>query len=342
MERSRYIPAFDGIRAVAVMLVFAYHTGLSASSGGFVGVDVFFVLSGYLITTILYREIKDTGALRFRRFYLRRFLRLTPPLVILIGCFLLAGGDRFSALRAALYLNDLLPPKIDSLNHTWSLAVEEHYYLVWPLVLLAILRFAPRRALPICVGLYALAWASRFAGLHFEGAAHIYERLDARLTGLMLGSAVALFVAEGHRIRGIGRWGILALVPMFGIIPFNSWDSGLGLSLGIGFTEAASALAIVSIAQAEETFSFLAALPLRYVGRISYGVYLYHCPLTLWMTDHGWAWWLIVIVALPLTLVLASLSYHLVERPLLSLSRPIEIKRFGPILPRPAARPPSS
>ncbi len=129
---------------------------------------------------------------------------------------------------------------------------------------------------------------------------------------------------------------------MIGIIPFNSWDSGLGLSLGIAFAEAASALVIVSIVQAEETFAFLAALPLRYVGRISYGVYLYHYPFTFWMTDHRWTWWLIVIVALPLTLVLASLSYHFVERPLLSLSRPIEIKRFGPILPRPAARPPSS
>ncbi len=341
MDSKRYIPALDGIRAVAVLLVFAYHSEFSAASGGFVGVDVFFVLSGYLITGILYREISETGSLRFGRFYLRRFLRLTPPLLILIACVLLAGGDRFSALRAALYLNDLLPPKIDSLNHTWSLAVEEHYYLIWPFVLLAILRFAPGRALQICVGLYALAWASRFAGLHFEGAAHIYERLDARLTGLMLGSALALFVAKGHRIGNIGRWGVFALVPMMAIVPFNSWDSDLGLSLGIAFTEAASACAIVSIVQAERTFAFLAASPLRYVGRISYGVYLYHCPLTLWMTDHGWAWWLVVIVALPLTLVLASLSYHLVERPLLSLSRPSAARPPWPVLARPA-RPPFS
>ena len=85
------------------------------------------MLSGYLITGLLYREISETGSLRFGRFYLRRFLRLTPPLLILIACVLVAGGDRFAALRAALYLNDLLPPRIDALNHTWSLAVEEHY-----------------------------------------------------------------------------------------------------------------------------------------------------------------------------------------------------------------------
>ncbi len=239
-----------------------------------------------------------------------------------------------SALRAAFYLNDLLYPVINGLNHTWSLAVEEHYYLIWPPVLLLILRFAPRRALSICAGLFLLALVVRIGDISIVGAGEVYHRLDARFTGLMLGSTLAVFVAERHRLGGAARWSPIALVPMFVLMPFNVVHSDPGLSFGVLFTEAATALVILSLVQGEAAFAFLAATPLRFIGRISYGAYLYHCPVMLWMTDRGFVWWSVLLVVLPLTTVFASLSYYYLERPLLGLAR----RRDTAVRPRSSPR----
>ncbi len=284
--------------------------------GGFVGVDVFFVLSGYLITSILNREIASTGSIRLGRFYARRLRRLMPALLILIGAVFLIDRDGAAAARAMLYLNDLLPPVIEPLHHTWSLAVEEHYYLFWPLILLLIVRFVPRHALLICALLCLAAVAWRFTAFAIEGAADTYHRLDIRLGGLFLGSALALFVAGGYRIPRSGIWALCLAVLSIELLPFNSWDSGLGLGLGMSLAEGATAFVILSTLQGEGKFGFLTYPPLRFIGEISYGIYLFHCPIALWMTTHGAQWWTVLLVALPVSVALAALSYFLIERPI--------------------------
>ena len=311
-----YIPELDGLRAIAVLLVLGFHADVPFDSGGFIGVDVFFVLSGFLITTILRHEFVATGDIRFSRFYLRRLRRLYPPLVLLVFGFLLFGGSVTSALRAVLYLNDVLPRNIDALNHTWSLAVEEHYYLVWPLLLFLILRYLPRHALAICFGLFLLTSAFQFASIFHFGAAETYERLDIRIAGLMLGSTLALYLAEGHRIPYSTVLAIIVGTLFLDLLPLNSWDSDVGLSLGMVLAEFTTALLIASVMQGEKTFRFLAAPALTFLGRISYGIYLFHVPFTLWMTRHGVAWWIVLPVGLTVALSFATLSYYLVELPL--------------------------
>ena len=141
-----YIPALDGVRALAVIAVVAFHCGIPAARGGMVGVDLFFVLSGYLITTILRRELLKTGKISLAGFYWSRMLRLWPPLILFLvfyywlGAFLFPGIEVLPQIGiAALYLTDYSMAIWRSpaeLGHTWSLSVEEHFYLVWPLFLL--------------------------------------------------------------------------------------------------------------------------------------------------------------------------------------------------------------
>jgi peptidoglycan/LPS O-acetylase OafA/YrhL len=143
----RYNPALDGLRAVAVTLVIATHSYHASMPGGWVGVDVFFVLSGYLITSILLRELRQTGGISMSNFYVRRLLRLTPALAVLVMFQLVrtafshnASEIREATLIGALYLenwnNVFQFGPHDVMGHTWSLAVEEQFYWLWPLTLL--------------------------------------------------------------------------------------------------------------------------------------------------------------------------------------------------------------
>jgi peptidoglycan/LPS O-acetylase OafA/YrhL len=163
--RSHYRPQFDGLRAVAVYLVVAYHAGIHSFSGGFIGVDIFFVLSGYLVTLLLLRDLRSTGRINFRRFYSRRFRRLLPAAAaaLLITAVVYTavaapidvsnavGGFRSAFLYVANWhfirqSNDYFAPNVNTnpVVHFWSLAVEEQFYLCWPLILGAVYLIAGR------------------------------------------------------------------------------------------------------------------------------------------------------------------------------------------------------
>ena len=206
LSRGRFLllynPALDGLRAISILAVVAFHSKVPLLGGGFFGVDLFFVLSGFLITTILHNELEQTKGVDLSRFYWNRLVRLTPPLYLMLAAVLLIGvATPGKTLVAAVYLTDFSTPYERSygvLGHAWSLAVEEQFYLVWPLLLAGILRLP--RPVAVIVALFCVATVWRLLLLQDLPHRWVYYRPDARLTGLLAGAIVALAKPEfqGH------------------------------------------------------------------------------------------------------------------------------------------------
>lgn len=204
-----YNPALDGLRGVAIVLVMLSHAHVPLFEGAFFGVDLFFVLSGYLITSLLLIELQNTQQLDLWRFYRRRFFRLMPALLLFLAVYCLVAplfwpdsDDWYvDALVSAFYLADYGIAFFDlpnSLLHMWSLSVEEHFYLVWPLMLWLIVRRTPRGQVWCRIfGLFLLAWAWRVYWVAQEQQFYeIFFRFDTRATGLLAGSLLAALVME--------------------------------------------------------------------------------------------------------------------------------------------------
>jgi peptidoglycan/LPS O-acetylase OafA/YrhL len=310
----KYNPALDGLRAVAIILVVARHT--VGFGGGWIGVDVFFVLSGYLITSILLRELRETGRIDLGAFYARRALRLLPALAILcsfqiVRSWFSSNGQeiREATLVGALYLenwNNVYHWWPDGLmGHTWSLAVEEQFYLLWPLLLPLVLI---RGLWWACAGACALAVA-RMVCWRFGYAETTLDFSMLRPVGLLVGCALAF-----------GQWRMSALagtIALGFVIVIALAASRSQIVFAVAPIAASLATAIVVLGSP----GWLAIAPLRYLGRISYGVYLYHWPLFVlgeqWK-PHGWGHlWPLGLVAL--IMVVAALSYEFVEKPILRL-----------------------
>jgi peptidoglycan/LPS O-acetylase OafA/YrhL len=291
----KYNPALDGIRALAVLGVVAYHCDVPYLGGGKLGVDVFFVLSGYLITSILKRE-QESGGIRLGAFYLRRARRLYPALCVLVGLVLaIRWATPAGAGRVLLYLTDygwLFGGTPGALAHTWSLAVEEHYYLLWPALLPVVMR--SRRPVWMMLGLYVATtlWASAHLIAPADGF-----RFDTRMSGLVFGSLLAFLPMTS--------WLPLALLGL------ATLALGLGIPAGIPFAEAATAC--VLLLSNLTPLPFVTRPALVYVGRISYGVYLFHYPMTF-MVPEAWGWQANLGLTLAGSLALASISYYTVER----------------------------
>jgi peptidoglycan/LPS O-acetylase OafA/YrhL len=293
----RYNPTLDGIRALAVLAVIAFHAHVPGFRGGYVGVDVFFVLSGYLITRVL-EEAPD-----LRAFYWRRLKRLAPPLALMLAAYLLV----FPALRpgyphardaavAFFYLSDYtlafagIP---DILRHTWSLAVEEHFYLLWPLVFL---RWRPSVRWLLLAYVAATLWRASWNGWD-----QAYHRFDTHATGLILGCAIA----SARRVD-FPAWPGLVLLAIC-CVAF-SWR--MPAVQTIGFTVAEIGAVILVLGRPP---TWLGHPALAYVGRLSYGMYLWHYPLARIVRDDGASWQVVLAVSLIGSVPLAALSYHTIE-----------------------------
>ena len=352
------MPALDGVRALAVLAVMAYHNGFTWIPGGYYGVDAFFVLSGFLITSLLLAEVDATGTLKLLRFWGRRARRLLPALFVLVGALgvvhllspsLLPWADPVPDAAATIgyvanwhfvagnagYFAASGPPS--PLLHTWSLAIEEQFYLVWPLVVLAVMGRRGRHAGAdrrrrlytlgaICVvgaaASVAWMWHLTPAGASPNRA---YYGTDARAQAVLLGGslavALALFAGRSARTRRLG-----ALVGAVGLVGSAAvWHlvtEGSTLAFHGGFLLAsASAAAVVAgvvLSPAAPTSRFLALRPLRYVGTVSYGAYLWYWPVLLVLTGSRLhlGQWPLFAVRTAVTVGLAALSYHLVEAPI--------------------------
>jgi peptidoglycan/LPS O-acetylase OafA/YrhL len=351
-SRVTYLPGLDGVRAVAVIAVLGYHFGVPHLDGGLLGVSVFFTLSGYLITGILVTAWQRSGRIALGRFYLGRARRLLPALGVVLLTVLVVTvladrnelGQRWrETVAAALYVSNWFTIRTGSsyfdlfagpspLEHLWSLAVEEQFYLVWPVLLLVLLRLTggrkPRVAL-VAAGLAAVSFLL-LAVLAHPGIDNTrpYEGTDTRAGEMLAGAALAL-VYRPSRIKITPPPGVRAgvdavgLAALLGIGWMVTGTSTYSLSLyrgGMLTLTLLSTLLLVAVSYPGSVSGRVLGAPLpRWLGERSYGIYLWHLPVMAFTPHHepgtpgDWFW--PAVLDLGLTLLLASLSWTLIEDP---------------------------
>jgi peptidoglycan/LPS O-acetylase OafA/YrhL len=365
--------ALDGLRFVAVAAVMALHFRVPGAQAGFLGVDLFFVLSGFLITWILLKQV-ESGRVRLADFWTRRVRRLAPAVVLALTAMIVWG-----ALEATMTSRDDLRADITAtlayvanwhfiasssyfqatgdespLLHMWTLAVEEQFYVLWPLTLCLIALLVPRRArLPLVAavavsGALVSAWRLHSLWVGSETSDRAYMGTDSRMFGPLVGAALAILLMRAPRLGG-SRWPNTALAvtgsailvwAMFALGsstgPTATYPHGGALVFALG-----SAAVIWAVStRASLASSILALPPIAYLGRISYGIYIWHWPLIIW-AEKGWID-LSGVSTVPRTLALtaatvtvASLSYHAVEKPIRygTIGVHLTAKRISVLLP---------
>ncbi len=353
MRDGRRNDSLDGLRLVAVGAVLAFHYRVPGARAGFLGVDVFFVLSGFLITSLLLSQFQR-DRVRLGEFWTRRVRRLVPALLPVLTLVLVWGavfapsvlrdrvrGDIASALfyfanwhfisTSTYFASDGV---VSPLEHMWSLGVEEQFYLVWPVVLalVGVVFSRPRHRLVVVgllagAGLALSAW--RLSSLWAGGHDRAYMGTDSRIFEPLAGAVLAVIITSPHVRAAITRmhwplillgsaglaWGMATLGGPGG--PTAAYAHGGALVVTAG---TAALIAAVSASRSVATRA-LAAGPVAYLGRLSYGIYLWHWPLWVWTQPGGW--WDLTGLGAPLricvltvaTIVLAAASYRFVESP---------------------------
>lgn len=345
-----YWPALDGLRAVSILLVLTVHLRLIAPHlkaflppGGFLGVDVFFVISGFLITSLLLAEHRQTGLISLKNFYYRRILRLFPALtvVLLFACVVAGLVGSFSALgltnirlaSTVFYFANWVRAneRTDTwfLFHFWSLSVEEQFYLLWPALLLFLLRrrISPKRIFWLVLAMI-IASAVLKPVLFLTGSSinRVYYGSDTRADSVLIGCAIALllsfgFITPGPRPRLIARALARAAAIVLAAFVCFAGDGFAPLYVGgLTLVSLCCAAIVVQLILAPESAvsGFLSSSSMQWIGRRSYGLYLWHWPMfeigRLFPNEA-----LVVLVGLALTFLAAVLSHRFIEVPFLRL-----------------------
>jgi peptidoglycan/LPS O-acetylase OafA/YrhL len=347
-RRLGFVRALDGVRGVAVLVVVVHHVPALVPAfqsnrprGGYLGVDIFFVLSGFLITALLLREQLDSGGVRLGAFYARRALRLLPALVVLLvvhELYLLATGvparGPFAQSISILFYFQNLGPNFKGATPAfvplWSLAVEEQFYLLWPLVLMLFLGIRHRTWVVVTIMIAAIAAVDIHRAVAYDhtsgiGLIRLYTRTDYRADSLLVGALLAqLWVRGKTPTRGLrtAAWIALAFVATC-IARVHVTDAFLYRG---GYTVIAVAIAVVLLAVLESTWVGVRALclaPLRAIGRVSYGLYLWHIPVFLAVYRYGSHLdsTTRLVLGLGIAGAITYASWVLVERPILRWKR---------------------
>jgi peptidoglycan/LPS O-acetylase OafA/YrhL len=350
----RHISSIDGLRAIAVTAVVLYHLGISWIPGGFLGVDLFFVISGYVITRLILDSINQSSALDLRAFYAARLRRIYPGFIFMVICTIIFIGvwapeaikrflsdlpyaltgtiNWFLVARHQDYFEAIGRPPL--LQHTWSLAVELQFYLIWPIILLTVLKYFGKKniariALLIAVisGVTLFLVSLRLDQSNAQQISHIYFGTDTHSLGLFLGSALAVSwipqnlsadIAKRAQdvIDGIGVVGLLGLIATFLFI-----DEANASLYRIAFPLAGifGCLVIISLVHPASRFApLISSAPFRWVGQRSYGIYIWHWVVfqvtrpSVDLTGQTWALYLARVL---LVLALADISLRWVEIP---------------------------
>jgi peptidoglycan/LPS O-acetylase OafA/YrhL len=351
-----YMPALDGIRAVSILGIMANHGGFGWATGGIISVNVFFVLSGFLITLLLMKEWTRSGTIRLRAFWARRARRLLPALFVLLGAIglyalLFAPGGTQGSIRAdglstLLYFsnwheilaNHSYFAQVSApspLLHTWTLAIEEQFYLVWPIVVVCVLKLSRSpRVLFLVAALGVLASAAEMALLFHPGSdpSRIYYGTDTRAQDILTGAALGILLyprqsVSSRRARAGCSWMVVLAAAVF-VWEWTRINGSPDIPYRGGFLLANVMVALVicgvTMAPASLPARVLSVGPLTFVGRISYGLYLWHWPIFLVLNEErtGLYGYSLFAVRFAITFCIAVLSWYLVETP-------VRQKRFG-------------
>ena len=352
-SNSRYIHSVDGLRAVAVVAVLLYHLGIDWIPGGFLGVDLFFVISGYVITGLILDSIARSGTLDLRAFYLSRIRRLLPALVamlvfttLFIGVyapetvrrfiadipFVLTGSMNWALVsRQQDYFEAIGRPPL--LQHTWSLAVEAQFYFIWPLVLLFILKYFGKKNIPyaalgiaLASGIALFAYSVRM-DTQESAISHVYFGTDTHSIGLFLGSALAVSWQPQNLTREItkraqdfidliGVVGLLGLLSTFLFI--NESDPTL-YRIAFPLSALFGCATLISVVHPASRFApILSTRPLIWIGERSYGIYLWHWivfQLTRPSIDLVGDDWALYVLRVLIVFALADISLRYIEIP---------------------------
>ncbi|MFL5943129.1 MAG: acyltransferase family protein [Gaiellaceae bacterium] len=339
-----YRPGLDGLRALAVIGVFVYHARIDWMPGGFLGVDLFFVLSGYLITSLLLVEWEARNRIDLRRFWLRRARRLLPALVLVVLAALILSAifaradlahTRSDAVSSLLYYTNwhliianhsyfVLHGSPSLLQHLWSLAVEEQFYLIWPLLLVPGLVLVGRKRLPMLViaaivGSAALMWTLYNP---YGDPSRVYYGTDTRAFLLLMGILLALVWPAIERLRrAVPLLELLGVAALVGTVLLFRQMQDYDQTLYRGGDVAAAfcfAVLIAAVAHPQTGISqALGIAPLRWLGERSYGIYLWHLPIVILLLGvNARPSPALVLAAAALVVAAAALSYRFVEEPI--------------------------
>ena len=332
--RLGHRPQLDGLRGLAVLLVLVGHTGFATvNTAGGIGVTMFFTLSGFLITALLLEERARTGRISLRHFYLRRALRLLPALVLFLASMgVLAqlsdketvptAGDFLGALFYVSNYTTAMQEHDNVIVHTWSLAVEEQFYIVWPLLLVAVLSVTRGRLRVLA----AIAGAASVLAVLLrhqlwddgQGFMRIYFGTDTRMDCLLVGCLAAMFMHT--RAPGRNR-PVLAAAALTGVVVLSLGNGAVEFLVVPLVVPILTAIAIVAVVQAPMS-GWLTSRAMRLVGQRSYGLYLWHFPLFGAAANLALpARWPALAVAALLTAGVVHLSWRCVEEPFLRLKK---------------------
>lgn len=338
-------PALTGLRGIAMVLIFLFHCNVEGFTGAFTSLELFFVLSGFLITALLLQEQQDRAAINLKAFYMRRALRLGPALVFFLSCYLIFCMVIYKDSATRLYhFQDAAIVlfyfanwtrafgwhRPGTLGHCWSLSIEEQFYFIWPLLVLLLVRFSKEKRPLLIAILLPLPWIWR-SYLLIQGADwdRLYNGFDCRADALLAGCFLASLWHSGKFVNWNRRW---LLAPLTAFIAFcvlayfsvfARWQSAPLYFWQYSLILTAAAVVIIDITHRPNGFlaRFLSLAPVVGLGTVSYGLYLWHFPIIGYVSIFGYSGVTAVVLSAGLTLLAAVFSWFVIERPALRLKK---------------------